>query len=168
MPKIIEDLKGTLIAEAKKQIEQNGYDAVTIRSIAKGCGVGIGTVYNYFPSKDVLIATHLLEDWKGCIHAIETAASVGDDPQPVVRCIYDQLTGFASRHSMIFRDEAAAAGFAGSFSRYHSLLRDQIAAPLTRFCSDAFTAQFLAESLLTWSMAGKSFEDIYNLLKKLF
>ena len=50
MPKIIENLKARLIAEAKRQIEEAGYGAVTIRSVASSCGVGVGTVYNYFPS----------------------------------------------------------------------------------------------------------------------
>lgn len=55
MPKIIENLESRLIEEAKKQIEESGYEAVTIRSVARACGVGVGTVYNYFPSKEVLI-----------------------------------------------------------------------------------------------------------------
>ena len=57
MPKIIENLEKRLIAEAKRQIAESGYGATTIRSVAKGCNVGVGTVYNYFPSKDALIAT---------------------------------------------------------------------------------------------------------------
>ena len=168
MPKIIENLEAQLIDEAKKQIQQNGYGAVTIRSIAKGCGVGIGTVYNYFPSKDALIATHLLEDWKDCVRAIEAAAAGSDSPHPVVRCIYDQLNGFAARHSAIFQDEAAAAAFAGAFSQYHTLLRAQLAHPLEAFCGSSFAAQFIAESLLTWTMAGKPFQEIYEILNKLF
>ena len=168
MPKIIENLKDRLLAEAKRQIDQDGYDSVTIRSIAKGCGVGVGTVYNYFPSKEALIATHLLEDWHGCLEAIQAAAAVSTVPQPVLQCMYDQLMGFTGRHETIFRTEAAASGFAGSFRQYHSLLRSQLAAPLCKFCGNDFTAQFIAESLLTWTMAGKSFEDIYEILKKLF
>jgi AcrR family transcriptional regulator len=168
MPKIIENLKERLISEAQKQIEANGYGAVTIRSVAKSCGVGVGTVYNYFPSKEALIATHLLEDWNKCVHTISQAAQHAVEPQPVAKCIYEQLVWFAQRHQVIFRDEAAAAGFAGSFSQYHDLLRSQLAGPLRKFCSDDFTAQFVAESLLIWTMAGKSFEEIYEILKKLF
>ena len=41
MPKIIENLESKLIAEAKKQIEESGYSAMTIRSVAAGCGVGV-------------------------------------------------------------------------------------------------------------------------------
>lgn len=168
MPKIIEDLKDNLIAEAKKQIEQNGYDALTIRSIAKGCGVGVGTVYNYFPSKELLVATYLLEDWQECVHTIQDAASAAEDPRPVLRCIFRQLTDFANRHNTIFLNTAARSGFAGSFSQYHSMLRDQLAQPLRKFCRSDFTALFLAESLLTWTMAGTSFDELYEILKKLF
>lgn len=168
MPKIIHNPQSLLIDEAKKQIEENGYGAVTIRSIAKGCGVGVGTVYNYFPSKEALIATHLLEDWKSCIAAIDAVGTYSECPKPVVCCIHDQLIQFAGRHERLFRDEVAVAGFAGSFSQYHRLLRSQLANPLRKFCNGDFAAEFIAESLLTWTMAGRSFDEIYELIKKLF
>ena len=168
MPKIIENLESRLIAEAKKQIEESGYGVMTIRSVAKACGVGVGTVYNYFPSKEALLATHLLEDWKLCTTAIQAVSTYSDSPRSVVLCIYDQLISFANRHQAIFRDEAAAAGFAGSFGTYHALLRSQLSKPLRKFCSSDFAADFLAEALLTWTMAGRSFDEIYGMLEKHF
>lgn len=168
MPKIIENLENRLIAEARKQIEESGYSAMTIRSVAAGCGVGVGTVYNYFPSKDALLATYLLSDWNTCITAIHEVNHHSDSPEPVVRCMFDQLLSFASRHQAIFRDEAAASAFAGSFSHYHGLLRAQLAEPLKKYCSSEFAAEFVSESLLTWSMSGKSFDDIYGMIDKLF
>ena len=168
MPKIIENLKDRLIAEAKRQIEEAGYGAVTIRSVASSCGVGVGTVYNYFPSKEALIATHLLEDWSVCVDTIRQEAELSETADPVLKCMYEQLTGFAGRHQAIFRDETAASGFAGSFSQYHDRLRSQLAMPLGKFCGSDFEAQFIAESLLTWSMAGKSFDVIFEFLLNLF
>ena len=168
MPKIIENLESRLIEEAKKQIQESGYSAMTIRSVAKACGVGVGTVYNYFTSKEELIATHLLEDWKQCVTAISAVGNYSDSPRPVALCIYDQLVSFSRRHQAIFQDEAAAASFSGSFSRYHEMLRTQLSQPLRKFCDNDFTASFLAESLLTWTMAGKSFDEIYGIMEKLF
>ena len=87
MPKIIENLESRLMEEAKRQIEESGYGAVTIRSVAKGCGVGVGTVYNYFPSKDDLVASFMLADWKECLAAITETGARSTDAMSVLRCI---------------------------------------------------------------------------------
>lgn len=168
MPKIIENLPDRLIEEAKRQLAESGYSAMTIRSVAKACGVGVGTVYNYFPSKDALLASYMLEDWKTCVAAINVVSAYSETPAPVVHCICDQLIAFSRKHEKIFRDEAAAAGFAGSFSRYHGLLRSQLAQPLGKFCGSDFAAEFIAEALLTWTMAGKSFDELYGMIEPLF
>ena len=168
MPKIIENLESKLTEEAQRQIEQSGYGAVTIRSVAKACGVGVGTVYNYFSSKDELLAAYMLRDWNDCIAAIEAVSADARSPEPVLRCIYDQLRSYARQNSAVFRDEAAASGYSGSFSRYHGMLRSQLSAPLRKFCETDFAASFIAESLLTWTMAGTSFNEIFELIGKLF
>ena len=168
MPKIIENPEAKLIEEARRQIEELGYGAVTIRSIAKACGIGVGTVYNYFPSKEALIAKHLLDDWKQRAAAIQAVSTYSDSPRPVALCIYDQLISFARCHASIFQDETAAASFSGSFSRYHSMLRSQLAQPLRKFCGSDFAAEFIAEALLTWTMDGKPFDEIYGMIDSLF
>lgn len=168
MPKIIENLEARLLREAQKQIDESGYSAVTIRSIASACGVGVGTVYNYYPSKDQLLAAYMLEDWKERIVAIQAVSTYSDTPASVVRCICDQLIAYALRHQAVFRDDAASASFAGSFSRYHGMLRGQLALPLRKFCRDDFSAEFIAEALLTWTMAGRSFDEIFGIIEKLF
>ena len=61
MPKIIDNLREALIKEAKYQVNKYGYAGMTIRSVAKECGIGIGTIYNYFKSKEDLILAFMHE-----------------------------------------------------------------------------------------------------------
>ena len=167
MPKIIENLESRLIAEARRQIKAQGYGAVTIRSVAAAVGVGVGTVYNYFPSKDDLLAAYMLSDWNACIDAIHAVSTGAQSPETVVRCMFDQLCAFSDQYESLFRDPAAIAGFAPSYARYHTVLRSQLANPIRKFCADDFTAEFVAEALLTWTLAGKSFDEIYGIIEKL-
>ncbi len=167
MPKIIENLRQRLVDEARHQVEAWGYGTLTIRSVASACGVGVGTVYNYFASKDALVAAFMLEDWQKSIATIMAVSGKSQTPGAVLQCIHRQLLDFAELHQAVFSDKAAVAGFSGSPSPYHSQLRRQLAKPLEKFCPDDFTAEFIAESLLTWTMAGRSMEEIQPLLEKL-
>ena len=168
MPKIIENLQQRLAEETRKQIRQSGYGAMTIRSVAKACGVSVGTVYNYFPSKDELLAACMLEDWHRCIGAIMQSASQSEGPEAVLRCLYEQLCGFIGSYEAVFRDVSAADAYARYFSQYHSTLRTQLAAPLRKFCESDFSADFLAEAMLTWTMERKDFDEMYSVIHKLF
>ena len=167
MPKIIENLREKLVAEAQRQVEESGYAALTIRSVAAACNVGVGTVYNYFQSKDALVAAFMLEDWQKCMAKIQLSAEENRSADPVLRCIHTQLLSFISVHQALFADEAALASFSGSPSPYHSMLRTQLAQPLRVFCPDDFTSEFIAEALLTWTVAGRGIEEILPLLEKL-
>ena len=168
MPKIIEDLPRRLSEEARRQVHQDGYTALTIRSVARGCGVGVGTVYNYYSSKDALVASFLLADWQERLAQIHAVSETASEPESALRCVFDNLQQFLQQHAAVFRDETAAASFSGSFGKYHSLLRSQLAQPIRKFCRDDFTAEFIAEAMLVWTVDGKSFEEIYSPVSKLF
>ena len=173
MPKIIENIREKLLTEAKKQVMENGYSSMTIRSVATACGVGTGTVYNYFPSKDVLVANFMLEDWMICIQAITVGMTNAEDAKSALACMYQELVTYKEKYTNLFSDENAEASYSASSMQRHDLLRAQLAEPikiLTRKQSktDAeFLAEFFAENMLTWTMSGKEFESIAEVLLQL-
>lgn len=167
MPKIIENLEERLMEEARLQAEKNGYSAVTVRSVAEACGVGVGTVYNYYPSKDALLAAFLLKDWKDCIVRMTQAGEAAASPEEGLQAVWLELRAYLEEHAYIFHDAGAVSGFGSSVGKYHSLLRQQLSKPLRPFCPDDFTAQFVSEAMLTWAAEGMSFADLCPVLKKL-
>ena len=168
MPKIIENVREQLLCEARRQIAENGYKNTTIRSVAGACNLGIGTVYNYFKSKDILIATFILEDWQECISQMQQESLA--HPGCCLKTVYDSLSNFMSGHKELFGDSDATKVFATTFAQRHKLLRDQLVDIIRPICHNAavnnndFLAEFIAESLLNWTVAGKTFEDISSVL----
>jgi AcrR family transcriptional regulator len=171
MPKIIENVREQLLAEARRQIAQRGYAQTTVRSVAGACSLGVGTVYNYFASKDVLIASFLFEDWKQ--HLDTMAALPKDQPKVLLGGIYEALGEFAAQNRALFSDADAARSAAIGSSARHRMLRGQISAFILPLCElrgaqdPAFTSEFIAEALLCWSMEDAEFEKVYSLLEKI-
>ncbi|KAB8331463.1 TetR/AcrR family transcriptional regulator [Scytonema tolypothrichoides VB-61278] len=63
MPKIVDhdQYRKELLSKCFDLFAQKGYSAITMRQIAEGLSVSTGTLYHYFPSKQVLFE-QLMED----------------------------------------------------------------------------------------------------------
>ena len=174
MPKIIENVRGRLIDEAKRQIAENGYDEVTIRSIAKGCELGLGTFYNYFKSKDLLIATFLLEDWKERIASVCKKYKEERDPMVVIRALYCEIDEFIDTYKNVFNSANAIKSFNTVGAGYHKFVREQVAVPIYHTCSllelenAEFLSLFVSEAVVTWTVAKKDYDEIALIVSKLF
>ena len=172
MPKIIENLREKLMAEARLQVDKLGYGQVTVRGIASSCGVGVGTVYNYFPSKENLIASFMAEDWNTALNEMLLPAE-GCDAKSLLLSEYKGLSSFVRMHAKLFSDPDAIRIFSSITRDRHLMLRRQLSEPLEHILSKsgktnaAFLAEFLAESLLTWSLAGIPEEELFSVLDPL-
>ena len=173
MPKIIENIRERLLEEAKRQVMEQGYSSMTIRSVATACGVGTGTVYNYFPSKDMLVASFMLEDWMLCVQTIKADIENAEDDKNALYAMYESLLEYKEKYNRLFTDENAEASYSASSLQRHALLRSQLAEPVKLLTSrqervDAdFLAEFIAENMLNWTMEGRAFEQISSVLLQL-
>ncbi len=172
MPKIIENLREKLLAEARRQVQESGYGALTMRSVAAACGVGVGTLYNYFPSKDTLIATFVAEDWHHAMQPLLSPAAQ-TDAKAVLSAEYDLLNRFMSDHERLFSDPAAIHTYSSLPRERHIQLREQLAVPVehalraSKAKDPAFLASFLVEALLTWALSGTDKETLFTVLAPL-
>lgn len=174
MPKIIENVKEQIIEEAKKQLFENGYSKTTIRSVATACGIGVGTMYNYFQSKDMLISSFMLEDWRKCISQMKKLDA--SDELSFLKGVHDQLKIFIEKYNFLFKDKDAASVYSAVFTERHAQLRGVLGGIILPVCIDKgydepdFVASHIAESILFWTLEDVPFEKqagIFKILLKM-
>lgn len=52
-----------ILDTCRKLVTTEGLPAINMRSVAKTCGVAVGSLYNYFPSKDALLQATVRSVW---------------------------------------------------------------------------------------------------------
>ena len=114
MPKIIENLREQLLVEAKRQIAERGYAETTVRSVARAVGVGVGTVYNYFESKEMLVASFVFDAWKKYLEKM--AHLPKENARELVFGVYAALADFAKENAALFSDSEVAKASSSGFS----------------------------------------------------
>lgn len=173
MPKIIENIKEQIIEEAKKQLFENGYAKTTIRSVAAALGIGVGTMYNYFSSKDMLISSFMLEDWRNCTLQMKKLDT--SDALIFLEGIHDYLKVFIDKYSFLFKDKEAASVYSSVFTERHTQLRGVLAGIIMPVCEGKeyddpeFMAEHIAESILFWTLEDVQFKKqagIFEILLK--
>ncbi|MGL4569882.1 MAG: TetR/AcrR family transcriptional regulator [Clostridium sp.] len=104
MPKILENPREKILIEAKVILKENGYEALSMRKLAKNCDIGIGTVYNYFKNK-YSIATEIVRlDWSTAINDLDKIKLLEISFEKKMRRIYDELNSYLANHIDIFLD----------------------------------------------------------------
>ena len=174
MPKIIENLRNTLVEEAKSQVDKFGYAGMTIKSVSKACNIGVGTVYNYFKSKEELVFAFMYEEWLESLAVMRKCSKETDSPEVIFRCIYEEIGCYMKKNQRLMSDKNAAKVFSVQYFAGHEILRVQLEEIISPVCiplaknPSPLLCSFLAEALLLWSPSGKNFDDIYAVLKDHF
>lgn len=150
MPKIIQGVREALIIETRRQLGEVGYSSITVRSVASAVGVGVGTLYNYFSSKDELVAECMLEAWTTLIAKMRKDIEDNPTPSYTAEIMLSHLRSYLSAHKNVIEDKAAKRVFAAVFAERHKLVRDSIADVVKPVAKSEFGREFFAEALLAW------------------
>lgn len=131
MPKIIENIRETILEKGKEMLLEESYRDFSIRRLAKNCGLGLGTLYNYFENKEDLIYHIFLSDWE---ITMELADKMKKEQLPVrekLRSIYLSLDTFVSQYLNVFwemSDSSQNDCPPDYYLELHNKIRDIIAA----------------------------------------
>ena len=149
----MEDSKEEILKTSRELIQQQGWSAINIRSVAAACGVSVGSIYNYFSSKAQLVAATVESVWCEIFHRPQDEA-VFQDTQACITWMYRQMEygckqypGFFTLHSLGFMREEKLDGKRKMQQTWQHIL-DGLCSVLKRDVKvrpGAFTEQFTPE-----------------------
>ncbi len=145
--------KEEILKTSRELIQQKGWSAVNIRSVAAACGVSVGSIYNYFGSKAELVGATVESVWCEIFQSPKDGG-VFQDTQACIAWMYGrmeygckQYPGFFTLHSLGFMREDKADGKRRMQQTWQHILEGLCAVLKrdTKIRPDAFNEQFTAE-----------------------
>lgn len=92
--------KETILDISKEIIAANGMQALNMRAVAIKCGVAVGSVYNYFPSKGDLIIASIQSIWAEIMrdfHCVDTSSFAQN-----VQLLFDRVQAGTHKYPLFF------------------------------------------------------------------
>lgn len=174
MPKIIEDLKSTILEAVANDLTILGYKKLNIRGIAKKCNIAVGTIYNYFSSKEILVASLMAKNWLESMHKIDNQISSIKDLYQGFEIIYNGILEFKNNYKNVWSEYTPSMPFYDESKNRHLIFRNQIEERLIKVLEITNNKHYeyfpiITELLITCVMQEDiNFDNLKTFIKKLF
>ena len=103
--------KEAILSQCRHLVMADGIAAINMRSVAAACGVALGSLYNYFPSKSALIAATVESVWTDIFYGARQPGPFHSFSDAVL-WVYQSLRqgslsypGFFTLHSLSFANQ---------------------------------------------------------------
>lgn len=173
MPKVIENLRTSILEEAKTELAEQGYDNLTIRQIAARCSIAVGTVYNYFKSKDVILGAILGEDWHNVLSDMDSSISKSTSVHEGLCIVASGLEGFCERHRRLWSeyrktDSSQYYSQNGHQMLLHALVtRVEDILKLNGKLVEEGLCEMISETMVSLATHGKHYSDRANIIERM-
>ncbi len=175
MPKVIKDLDKTILEIATKQLFEKGYAKMTMRSVSDECGIAVGTLYNYYKSKDVIVADVMLVDWNAMIKSVSSSCLSAKSIHEAFKFLYDGVMSFSEKYTPVWQEYGNEVSIRQKMPDKFDLLTTQLANVLNEVLvrchdeKDPFMSVFLAEVILNAATKhGLEYSNVSRILERMF
>lgn len=157
--------KEDILSVSKEMVAEQGIQSINMRNVAEQCGVAVGSVYNYFPSKNDLIIAVIEAIWREIIQGIAADNQASGFLEDVKKLFYGVKSGgekyplFFSIHSISVAESGKNQG-RETMNRYFASVKSGLLNALQRDpkvnqdffserCSQEAFIDFVFSNLLT-------------------
>jgi AcrR family transcriptional regulator len=123
-----EQTRSAIIDTALRMFREKGYEATTMRAIAREAGVATGNAYYYFGSKEELVQEFYMRNQAdhlaACRHVLDTQTEFAARLRGVLRALIDVMGPYHALAAKFFKHAAEPASPLSPFSKASSPARD--------------------------------------------
>ena len=94
MSRIIENPKGLILSNAKELLYNEGFKKFSMRNLSRKCGIALGTIYNYYSTKEELIIEMMTDYWEMHFYILEDILDSDDTLYIKLNEIFNKLSIF--------------------------------------------------------------------------
>ena len=148
--------KEEILKTCRTMVADQGMSSINMRSVATSCNIALGSLYNYFSSKEALLTETIASVWQDIFHMDQCEKKNQPFPDIVTEIYAEMLSGtkrypnFFTAHSLSFasgeKNEARSVMIHYQSHMLEGLKLDLEQDPNCR--KDAFTEQFTKEMFL--------------------
>lgn len=135
MPKVIPGLKEAILSRAGEIIELGEYEKFSIRSIAKDCGIAVGTLYNYFPSKDELLKAVIDKHWQMVLNEVDEKCAEVTTITDGICHICEGIRSFTEKHTEFWISSIMGGCANSAGTEFKSPLRPAVSERLVKLAT---------------------------------
>ena len=152
--------KEAIMKTCRDMVSERGLSALDMRSVAKACHVALGSLYNYFPSKDALVTATIESVWQDIFH-MEQCCEQKPFPE-YVRWIFDSVRQGTREYPHFFTAHSISVASSAkeqarkTMEQYLSHLKAGMAQSLRADPAvrrDAFSASFSESDLIDFVLS---------------
>ena len=152
--------KEAIMKTCRDMVSERGLSALDMRSVAKACHVALGSLYNYFPSKDALVTATIESVWQDIFH-MEQCCEQKPFPE-YVRWIFDSVRQGTREYPHFFTAHSISVASSAkeqarkTLEQYFSHMKAGMAQSLRADPAvrrDAFSASFSESDLIDFVLS---------------
>lgn len=118
--------KEELLAVATKFIKEHGLKSCSIRKLSKEAGVGIGTIYNYFPSRDNFLEELFKNSWITTLEKLQPILTSEDSIETKLETLAYSLEDDVEARKGLGKEIYGAVKFSKDMCKSHKDIFEQI------------------------------------------
>jgi len=167
MPKIINNIKDEYLKIAKRIILVDGFQALTLRKVAKESNTALGTLYNHFDNKADLVANVMVADWQKYLEETKKKCESIKDQKKGLSIIYQMIRDFSNDYRSVWKENNSISSI--TYQR-HVMLVEQTKKLLDLVIEnrDDRLKRFISEIIINYGIREMDeYQDIEDYLMKI-